>query len=206
MSAVKLNLSQSVPIQIDQGKNVVTMSQEVMTGPEPVIDALNTSNISLTAKQVAVNEARSTLVTAYAEMRAEAAAQRTAYGNLGALVQTDSAGEATYITSRGFGIRSSGTPIPPIDTAPANLRTRVNGVPGQVLFSWKGLSGARNYEAQKTSDLTGATGWESAIEMPSGAKLTFEGLTSGTKYAFRVRAWGNGMPGPWSTPVQQMVP
>jgi hypothetical protein len=65
---------------------------------------------------------------------------------------------------------------------------------------------ARNYEAQETTDLTGATGWESAEEMPSATKLSFEGLTSGTKYAFRVRAWGNGMPGPWSTPVQQMAP
>ncbi len=82
----------------------------------------------------------------------------------------------------------------------------MNGVHGQVLFSWKGLPGARNYEAQETSDLSGATGWESATEMPSGAKPPFEWLTSGTKYAFRVRAWGNGMPGPWSTPVQQMAP
>ena len=193
-------------MQTDQGKNAVTMSKQVMTDPEPIIDTLDTANTSLAAKQAAVNEARSTLATAYEEMHAEAAVQRTAYSNLGALVQTNSAGEATYISSCGFGIRSSGTPIPPIDTAPTNLRTRVNGVPGQVLFSWKGLSGARNYEAQKTTDLTGATGWESAIEMPSGAKLSFEGLTSGTKYAFRVRAWGNGMPGPWSTPVQQMVP
>ncbi len=108
-------------MQIDQGKNVVAMSKQVMTGAQPIVEALDASNISLMAKQAAVNEARSTLATAYDEMRAEAAGQRTDYSNLGALVQTNSAGEATYISSCGFGIRSSGTPTPPIDTAPTNF-------------------------------------------------------------------------------------
>ena len=120
-------------------------------------------------------------------------------------MQTDSDGSGTYILSCGYGMRSSGGRIPQVEDAPGNLRTRVNGVPGRVLLSWSD-AGARNYEAQKTTDLSGATGWESAEEMPGAIRIAFEGLTSGTKYAFRVRAWGNGMPGPWSTPAQQMAP
>jgi hypothetical protein len=93
-----------------------------------------------------------------------------------------------------------------VEDAPGSLRTRVNGVPGQVLVSWSAPAGARNYEAQVTTDLSGATGWTSAPEMPGKTRIAFEKLESGTQYAFRVRAWGNGMPGPWNSPIQQMAP
>ncbi|HEY3662345.1 MAG TPA: fibronectin type III domain-containing protein [Chthoniobacterales bacterium] len=88
---------------------------------------------------------------------------------------------------------------------PYALRTKVNGTPGNVYFSWTAPTGAQFFEVQYTTDLSGETGWTSPGEMPSASKATFEGLTSGTRYSFRVRAWGNGRPGPWSTPVQQMV-
>ena len=39
--------------------------------------------------------------------------------------------------------------------------------------------------------------------MAGGRSLAVDDLTSGTKYAFRVRACGNGTPGPWSGSVQQ---
>ena len=77
---------------------------------------------------------------------------------------------------------------------------------GEVMMSWKGLIGARVYEVQYTIDLTGATGWTSVTETPGKTRVNIDGLTSGTKYAFRVRALGNGQPGPWSGPVQQMAP
>lgn len=206
MDKVKYNLSKSVPIQIDQGKNVATMSGGVLGDSAPLVMALTTANTELQATKDTVDMAKQALAEAYSGMRDSSESQRIAFNNLGGLVQTNSDGGGTYILSCGYGIRSNGSPIPPVEDAPGNLRTRVNGVPGQVLFSWNGVNGARNYEGQKTTDLTGATGWESAVEMPSATKLPFEGLTSGTKYGFRVRAWGNGMPGPWSTPVQQMAP
>lgn len=206
MDRVKYNLSKSVPIQIDQGMNVATMSKAVIGATDPLVLALEAANTDLAEKKAAVDETRQSLAEAYSAMHASAGLQRAAYNNVGGLVQTKSDGSGTYILSCGFGIRSNSTPTPPVEDAPENLRTRVNGVPGQVFFSWSGVIGARNYEAQMTTDLTGATGWTGAGEMPSATKLAFEGLTSGTKYAFRVRAWGNGMPGPWSTPVQQMAP
>jgi hypothetical protein len=42
--------------------------------------------------------------------------------------------------------------------------------------------------------------------MAGGTRLNVDGLTSGTRYALRVRACGNGIPGPWSSPVQQLAP
>ncbi len=93
-----------------------------------------------------------------------------------------------------------------MEDAPDKLSTRVNGVPGVINLSWGKVQYARNYEVQTTTDLSGATGWTSQTAMPSAAKLDITGLVTGTKYALRVRAWGNGMPGPFSSLCQQMAP
>lgn len=203
---VKYNLSRKVTTQVDQGKNVVSMSSEVMPPTDPLIVKLQASNTDLQEKIANVLVSRAAVYHAMTELDLSAATQRTDYGNLGALVQTNSDGSAIYITSCGFGVRSNGTPTPPVEDAPGDLRTRVNGVPGMINFSWGGVNYARNYEVQTTTDLSGATGWASQTEMPSKTKLPILALESGTKYALRARAWGNGMPGPWSTPVQQMAP
>lgn len=55
-------------------------------------------------------------------------------------------------------------------------------------------------------DLTGATGWVSAPEMSGATLLNVSDLTSGTRYALRVRGCANSAPGPWSGPVQQLAP
>jgi hypothetical protein len=205
MALVKYNLSRSIPTQIDQGNNVVVMSSDVMPPTEPLIVTLQTANTDLLAKHAAAMEAKLSLIHSRADLHTSAQAQRTAFNNLGGLVQTDSDGNAAYITSCGYGVRSNGTPAPPVEDPPEALRTQVNGTPGQVLFSWKAPVGARYFEAQSTTELSGETGWVTAGEMPTKTKISFTDLTSGTRYAFRVRAWGNGLPGPWSTPVQQMV-
>ena len=167
--------------------------------------ALNTANADLTTKHDAALESRQAMNEAFAVLKAAAKVQRTAFGNLGGLVQTNSDGDETYILSCGYGVRSSGTSNPPVVDPPYALRTKVNGTPGTVYFSWTAPAGAQFFEVQYTTDLSGETGWTGSGAMPSASKTSFDGLTSGSRYAFRVRAWGNGRPGPWSTPVQQMV-
>jgi hypothetical protein len=86
------------------------------------------------------------------------------------------------------------------------LTTKINGTPSRVILGWSKVVGGRNYEGQYTTDLIGATGWEDAAEMTGKTKLAIAGLTSGTKYAFRVRACGNAAPGPWSVIIIQLAP
>lgn len=205
MSQVARNLSQSIAIQIEQGVNAASMSGTAMGPTEPTVVALNTTNSDLNAKQAALLEAVQTTREARSSLRAAAKAQRVAFGNLGTRVQLQSDGDETYILSCGFGVRSSGTPNPPVVDPPTALKTKVNGSSGKVYFSWTAPTGAQFFEVQSTTDPTGAAGWTTAPEMPSASKTTIENLTSGTRYSLRVRAWGNGQPGPWSTPVQQMV-
>ncbi len=205
MSQVKENLSRSIPTQIDQGKNAATMSGIVLSPTQELVVALNTATVDLASGYATVQQARQTVKEAMADMKSKAKTQRTAYSNLASLVQTQSGGDAAYILSCGYGVRSASTANPPVVDPPDALRTKVNGTPGNVYLSWTPPTGAQFFEVQSTTDLTGETGWTTAEEMPKPSKATFTGLTSGTRYSFRVRGWGNGKPGPWSTPVQQMV-
>jgi hypothetical protein len=154
----------------------------------------------------AVAEARSAASQSTAALHASAKAQRDAYGNLAGHVNTVADGSDTFILSTGYEVRATPTPRPPLTEAPSDVRTRINGVPENVLLLWKGLSGARNYEVQYTTDLSGVTGWINVPETPGATRLNVEGLVSGTKYAFRVRGLSTGQPGPWSIPVPQMAP
>ena len=203
---VRLNLSHRIADQIDQGVNVVTKSRVAMPGTEPLIDDLEAKNTDLTAKHAAAIAARGAVAEANAALRASAGAQRNSFGDLGGHVNTVADGDDTFILSAGYEVRSTPAPLPPITVGPANVRARINGVVGQVTLIWQTLVGARNYEVQYSTDLSGLTGWVTVAETPGKGRLDVGGLTSGTKYAFRVRGYGNAQPGPWSDIVQQMAP
>ncbi|MDQ6764879.1 MAG: hypothetical protein M3Z22_02080 [Verrucomicrobiota bacterium] len=47
-------------------------------------------------------------------------------------------------------------PLPPLEHAPSNVKAKING-------------GARNYEVQFTTDLSGATGWVTVPTTPGAA-------------------------------------
>lgn len=68
------------------------------------------------------------------------------------------------------------------------------------------MAGAWNYAAQYTTDLSGATGWTDVPETTGKTKLAIGGLTSGIRYAFRLRPLNGGAVGPWSATIVQMAP
>ncbi len=180
------------------------MAIKVLTDKTPVT-VLTTATTTLTDLQATALAARRTSTQATADVAAAAAVQRTAYGNVAAAVNAQADGDAAFIMSCGFAVRATPTPTPPITEPPTQLTTSINGVPGRVVLGWTGVIGARVYEVQYTTDLSGVTGWTTVGSTPSKTRVNVNGLTSGTKYAFRVRALGNDQPGPWSGPVQQMA-
>lgn len=205
MNILKLNLPKNILGQTEQTKKVITMSKAAMPGTQPIIDTLQTKNDALIALKETADEARQASVTAFATLRAGAKDQKNAYIALANHVENVADGDAAFILSTGYGVRANPTPYPPFVPV-TGIITRINGTPGRVVLTWIGQPGARNYEIQYTTDLTGTTGWVNASKMPGNTRLNVDGLVSGTKYAFRIRACGNAEPGPWSSPVLQMAP
>lgn len=204
-SQVKLNLPSRVAQKVDQGAKVVTMSKAAMPGPQPLIDTLDTANNDLAEKQAAAIQARQIAKQATAAAKASAKAQALAYGNLANHVETLSDGSTSFILSTGYGVRATPAPVP-TPGAPLDLRAKMGADTGTILTQWTTVLGAKAYEVDYTTDLSGATGWVSADETPSKGRLLLKGLDSGTVYLIRVCALGNGASGPYANPVQQMAP
>jgi hypothetical protein len=200
----KLDLPRPIPKQIEQGEKVATMANKKLTD-KTAVTVLTTANTTLSTAQATALEKRRESTEATEAVVAAAAAQRIAYANVAAAVNAEADGDAAFINACGFLVRATPTPTPPITEPPTQLKTKINGMPGRIVLYWTGVAGVRVYEAQYTTDLSGATGWQTSAETTSKTRVNVDGLTSGTRYALRVRALGNGEPGPWSSPVQQMA-
>lgn len=205
MSKARRKLPRAIAKRIDQAANAARMSREILPGPQPLVDELAAATEDLKAKQAAALEIRQLTLQATSELRQSAKQLNYAYGNLAAHVETSAVGRSTMILGAGFDLWSVRTPLAPL-AAPTNLRARVPTMPGMVLLSWTPEYGARLYQVQYTMDLSGSSGWTDVPENATTARLSVEGLASGTRYAFRVRACARGIPGPWSPAVQQMAP
>src|SRR4051812_15683615 len=138
MMLVKQDLSTSIPKQIDQGTKVVTLSTEVMPDKPAVLLALKAANDDLLAKQSAALAARAAAKTATEAAYASAAAQRAAFSNMAGHVTPVANGDLPYIYTPGLLARNPPPPPPPLTEPPADLTTRVNGVPGRIVLSWTG--------------------------------------------------------------------
>ncbi|MGI9087395.1 MAG: fibronectin type III domain-containing protein [Chthoniobacterales bacterium] len=204
-SIIKLNLPSSVAQRIDQGGKVVTMSKTVLTGTQPLIDALDTANTNLATLQAAALQAKQASAQAFAAVQAAGKVQAQTYGNLANHVSTVSEGDASFILSTGYGVRATPAPVPS-PTAPDLLRARMGKDPGTILVQWKAVIGAKVYAAEYSTDLSGTGTFTAVDETPSAARLLLSGLESGTVYLIRVCALANGYPGPFAAPVQQMAP
>lgn len=191
--------------QVDLGDRVVPMATKVLGDKPASLITFTTSNSALKDAITTAEMNRQAWLQSIAEVKLKATGQGEAYSALVGYINSVADGNVPFILSCGVPVRSTPTPTPPLQTPPADVTTRINGVPGRVYLSWKSVKGARNYEVQYTTDLTGATGWVTLAETPGKTRTEANDLTSGTRYAFRVRAMGNGERGPWSGPVQQMV-
>jgi hypothetical protein len=77
---------------------------------------------------------------------------------------------------------------------------------GEVDLQWNPIRrGLKSYIIEKTTDAGAATGWTHA-GISTKSKTSISGLTSGTRYWFRVAAVGTAGQGPWSDPATKTAP
>ncbi|MHB8521330.1 MAG: fibronectin type III domain-containing protein [Limisphaerales bacterium] len=100
-----------------------------------------------------------------------------------------------------MGLRAPRTPVGPV-AVPQYQQATMGDNEGTDDLQWEPVSGANSYVVEYSPNPTGP--WtQSAIVTRSSH--TVGGLTSGTKYWFRVRAVGAAGPGPWSDPAMKMA-
>ncbi len=123
--------------------------------------------------------------------------------NVAAYVSFTANGNRSVITSSGFDISKEGK-TPQTMSAPKNFKITIGKAPGQAFSSVGGVKGVKTYAHQYTADpLTDTSVWQS--EYVTTRFHTFNGLTSGKKYWFRVAVLGTGGQIEYTDPVALII-
>ena len=117
-----------------------------------------------------------------------------------------SLGDETKLSTTGFHLTTVGGAAPSVDmTQVQNFSLTAGDFDGQVDGHCDPVQGARGYNVQSCSDMTGTPAWQNQPDTPN-TQFSLKGLTSGQRVWVRMRAYGTKGPGPWSDPATKIVP
>lgn len=207
MAKPKLDLKGKTPLQkVQKTGDIVTATTDNPNFPTP-----NPSLATLTAKADALSAAFSEREAARQALDAKQAALETAEADLDAAlvsfaahVESASGGDKAKILSSGLGVKGESAPIGPLPQV-EGLESSAGEAEGTVNLRWSPVKGAKTYEVQTCPDPITTAGWRT-VGLPTKASLAVDGLPSGGRCWFRVRAIGSAGPGPWSDPTVKTVP
>ena len=207
MPKIKLNLARlSIPEKLRLADTIIKAMQgnPNFTNPNPSLvqlqdlwTAANTKTNKSAAADLAVQQAiteRNTAIEALvAGLNAEAA-----------YVESISGGDTAKIQSAGMEVRAEASPVGLVDQ-PEDLATTAGDSEGEIDLSWDKVRGASSYEIQTSPDPITATSWTHRTSVTKSS-VTLNGLATGSRCWFRVRAVGSAGPGAWSDPAVKTVP
>jgi hypothetical protein len=123
--------------------------------------------------------------------------------SLAAYVQQTSGGSESIIATSGFDVHKKRVRLGELGK-PHELRVRPGINHGSVEAKWRPVGRARNYEfAYREASAQPGNNWN--IQTSTKCKVLVEGLTSGTKYTFRVAASGSHPSRIWSDEISSYV-
>lgn len=207
MAKVKLNLRGLSTLElIALGRQIV----KAMTGnpdfptPQPTLAQLNTTIGELetaygdmqTARQVAATK------TSIKDEKQEATIRMLRQS--AAYVESVSSDNEKMILGAGMDVRTVASPSQ-APTMPGDLIAREGDHEGEIDLQWDKVRGAKSYEIQRSADPPTPTSWAHAA-VSAKTSATINGLTSGTRYWFRVAAITSAGQSGWSDPATKIGP
>lgn len=207
MAKVKLSLKDlTIPQKIQFMRQIVTSmaGNANFATPSPTL-------ITVTAKaddlETTYNDAQAARLAAQQKTNLQNDSVQTADATLtqlAAYVENITAGDTAEIQSAGMDVRSAGTPVGSLP-APTGLTASAGDIDGEIDLHWDSIRGTSSYVVQKSSDPITSTSWQ-PVSVVTKSKTTAAGLTSGSKYWFRIAAVGTAGQGPWSDPATKLAP
>lgn len=207
MPKVKLGLDKlSVPQLLELAKQIT----KAMTGnasfptPNPPLAQITTIADNLdTARQDAlaarIEAKNKTIIQNQREDELKASLRR-----LVSYVENVSAGDAALITSAGMDVKAIATPGGEVGAVEAFTCTTGDS-DGELDLGWNSTPGAQSYAIEQSQQSPPNAVW-TQIKTTTKSKVTIAGLTSGTRYWFRVAAVGPNGQGPWSDISTRIAP
>jgi hypothetical protein len=207
MAKVKLALRNlTIPQKVQFIRQVVTAmtGNANFTTPVPTLASITAKANDLETKYNDANASRQTAQQKTTLQETSDTDANSTMTQLASYVENATAGDAAKIQSAGMEIRAEGAPIGTLP-APLGLIATVGDNDGELDLDWDSVRGATTYLVQRSIDPPTATTWQQVLVV-TNSKGTVTGLTSGTKYWFRVAAVGTAGQGPWSDPATRVAP
>jgi len=208
MAKINLKLNRLKPqevVQLGGSINTAMTGNANFTTPNP---PLATLAAAVAAAQTGINNYEATaalLKERLIERNAAIDALKGLIRQEAAYVVNVSAGDAVKITSAGMTVALSSNGVKHMPQV-QDLAATSGANDGEVDLRWKRVRNAHCYEIQISASPITATSWGSSVTC-TRASYQMQGLTSGARLWFRVRAiGGRSTPGAWSDPATKTVP
>jgi len=170
---------------------------------QPKVTLLAARVASYHTKRLAVESARVALAAAEDTFADERDLLELDLGSVANAVESEAKGSLVYITDAGFSVTTEKKQalgqLPP----PQNLTVKPGALEGTLKLRCRAVHGAKSYIFEMATNAAGP--WKQ-IGVSPRASFTAEGLTSGTKYWFRVQVVGASGPSGWSGDEGGMAP
>ena len=209
MAKVKLNLRSLSPTEKTAKARQIIASLTAnphFTTPHPPLTQITTSADALDDAFADVQTAKQTVLTKNSVLREMSDTLDGQLRQLAAYIESISGDDESKILSAGVGVKNVvtsgiGTPL----TAPTGLSAAAGDHDGEIDLNWDKVKNAKSYVIERSIDPPTATSW--VYETTSSkSSVTVIGLTSGTRYWFRVAAvLAAGQTG-WSDPSTKIAP
>ena len=204
---VKLGLKgMSIVVKAELGTRIVA----AMTG-NPNFVTPNPSLADITAAKAALLTAYNDALTkrqqsnAATDLQVEKEKNYERLLTLEALyVENASGGDELKIQSAGMSIRDPKSPVGPLPP-PLALSAMAGNNDGEIDLNWEPVKGANSYVIQMTTDPNVPDSWAPKANATESYAVIL-GLTSGTKYWFRVAGMGAAGQGAFSDPAAKYAP
>jgi len=207
MSKIRLNLSSlPIPQKIGKAQQIIA----ALTGntsfptPSPSLAGVTSAANDLNAAYTAAQAARQTAKEKTSDQNQKEDTLDRVLTQLAAYVESVAGGNEQLILSAGMDMRAAAVAATDPPGQPQALTPTAGDHDAEIDLSWDNVSGAKSYVIDKSGDPVTPTSWSHA-GVSTRSNFTATGLTSGTRYWFRVAAVNNNGQSGWSDPATKIA-
>jgi hypothetical protein len=207
MSRIKLNFNQlPIPQKIAKAQQIVA----AITGnpnfptPTPTLASVTTDINDLSAAFTAAQAARQTAKEKTSDQNAKEDTLDQTVQQLAAYVQSVAGNDESKILSAGMDTRSVSVAGSEPASQPQALTPTEGDRDGEIDLTWDKVPGSKSYVIEQGTGPQPAAWTHGGVSTKSA--FTAAGLTSGSRYWFRVAAINNNGQSGWSDPATKIAP
>ena len=207
MAKVKLNFRRlSVPEKLAKARQIIAALTDNprFTNPVPPLPTLTAGVNDLEGAYTTAQADKQSWRSSVDVQTAKEDAFDQLFSQCASYVESVAGADESVISSAGMDLKSAGG-SPTLPDAPTSLDVTMGDHDGELDLSWDPVSNAKSYLIQRSVDPNNAASWAHA-GTSTKSSTTIDGLTSGTRYWFRVCAVGALGQSGWSDPATKIAP